>query len=1223
MRKNERGEIITILTIAAVVVMGIATVVTSSLLNNKNNKQTIKTKAMEPCSCRGGSYQGPGCADEGIEPGSPCGEEPPASESSSDSSPAAPDPCQDNCAVGCPGYNKPECDAGSSSSSSEKPSDECATPDDCNPGPGCTASCTGRPRKCNVRCPEAPAPTNPPASNVQNCGKGTHWEDSYERCVDDAAVPNSTDMNCGNGTCAGGETPANCPEDCSANNSDCENIKAQGGSDYDYKVCKGVVSSTCDPCSLFGGCFNQEDCDGLKTNPNYNKGTCFPSGTKILLSDWTTKEIQNIKVGDKVISYNLSANKTIADTVGQTFTHPNTGGGYYLLNNSLKVTGNHPVWVNNNEWREVSSLKTGDYLMDPKGDLVKIESIRFIPGVNTVYSLHLNGDDHNYFTEGFLVHNSAQNTGSKATGTDRAGCFLAGTEILTPYGGKKMIEDLKIGDTVLSYDVSGKQTAVNTITQTFTHPNTGGGYYLINNSLKVTGNHPIWVNNTSWKEASYLKIGDYLLDSHNNLVAVESIEKKPGIYTVYNLEVENTHTYFAGGILVHNKPKGAPRNCQPADCYDDCYGKCVTNGGGCYYCATNKQTVADQADAEGACGKYFSVGSESYRICLTGYVPPEPSKAPVPAASDEEYKAQKAKYEADKKAYGACVSRCNSEDYTGPTCTCPPEPVAPVPPVDKPDPIAQYEEDKIKYKVCIDNCSSDDYTGPMCKCGTPPVAPPGSKDAYDGQVAAYNDAKAAYDDCVDNKCRGCTVSKKKSTCGGEPQPPPTYEAYKKPVVVDPVTQYEADKAKFKACVDNCNSDDYFGTNCTCGSAPIPPAGTKDAYDIDMEKYYTAKQNFDECMAGPCTVEGYPVKCTNSIKKSTCGSEPPQPSIPDGGFLVSGKTKGPLPNVPPLPTEIDLAQVKAKYGLPPGAGDSFDCRGQPGVLGWQGNNCDKCGYAGWWGSGCDGFILSGGQVATKANDRFLINGPLSCYATQVQAVKTSCGNQVPVIITNDNAGDNLGNYKVAACKDETAQACYWLAPSVINGTIQVMSDPTMTICMYNPQTKEKPTCIKPVAGQPAAIAPRVAQPAAPAAAVPPALRVVIGDPNAARVDPKAAVPGNSAAYNQYLLDTAFAHPNDGLIMQTSAITGNAIEFCRTYIKNGAAESVENCGGPGGFKVNVQQLIKDNRCWPVGQPAACSIPIPNGAKCMKLENLNKPGSPFQNANAHAGCVFPSNQ
>jgi hypothetical protein len=39
-------------------------------------------------------------------------------------------------------------------------------------------------------------------------------------------------------------------------------------------------------------------------------------------------------------------------------------------------------------------------------------------------------------------------------------------------------------------------------------------------------------------------------------VAVSALAEMEGYRATYNIEVETHHDYFAGGVLVHNKPPG-------------------------------------------------------------------------------------------------------------------------------------------------------------------------------------------------------------------------------------------------------------------------------------------------------------------------------------------------------------------------------------------------------------------------------------------------------------------------------------------------------------------------------------------------------------------------------------------------------------------------------------------------------------------------------------------
>ena len=134
------------------------------------------------------------------------------------------------------------------------------------------------------------------------------------------------------------------------------------------------------------------------------------------------------------------------------------------------------------------------------------------------------------------------------------GCFSAGTKITMSDGTLKPIETICVGDWVAAYDPQEKKKIGARVVETFHHtPDEMSDYYLIvNGSLKVTPNHPMFVNG-KWKDAGELQIGDSLWNNKGKNVIVRSIDKVFQRIAVYNLEVDKYHTYFAGGLLVHNK----------------------------------------------------------------------------------------------------------------------------------------------------------------------------------------------------------------------------------------------------------------------------------------------------------------------------------------------------------------------------------------------------------------------------------------------------------------------------------------------------------------------------------------------------------------------------------------------------------------------------------------------------------------------------------------------
>lgn len=133
-------------------------------------------------------------------------------------------------------------------------------------------------------------------------------------------------------------------------------------------------------------------------------------------------------------------------------------------------------------------------------------------------------------------------------------CFLAGTKIPMADGSYKNIEDVEIGDIVVSYDEEKSNIVNSEVSFVFKHNSEemDEGYLIVNNILKVTPNHPLFINGR-WIEARNLKIGDQLYNINTEKVLVTSIEKVSGQVPTYNLEINNYHTYFAENILVHNK----------------------------------------------------------------------------------------------------------------------------------------------------------------------------------------------------------------------------------------------------------------------------------------------------------------------------------------------------------------------------------------------------------------------------------------------------------------------------------------------------------------------------------------------------------------------------------------------------------------------------------------------------------------------------------------------
>lgn len=149
--------------------------------------------------------------------------------------------------------------------------------------------------------------------------------------------------------------------------------------------------------------FDGEDHKYLSEWTKGGKSGCFLPGTRILMADGEYKEIQTVKPGDTIISFNLRNQKYTENKVAKLLIHPPIKGEYLLVNHKLLVTPNHPIWANNYGWKRAEDLMVGDILLTPSGKQITVKTMQIFAGENTVYHLKIENEHHNYFAEDILA----------------------------------------------------------------------------------------------------------------------------------------------------------------------------------------------------------------------------------------------------------------------------------------------------------------------------------------------------------------------------------------------------------------------------------------------------------------------------------------------------------------------------------------------------------------------------------------------------------------------------------------------------------------------------------------------------------------------------------------------------------------------------------------------------------------------------------------------------
>lgn len=137
-------------------------------------------------------------------------------------------------------------------------------------------------------------------------------------------------------------------------------------------------------------------------------------------------------------------------------------------------------------------------------------------------------------------------------------CFVAGTEVQTDRG-LVPIEDIQIGDLVLSEDDKTGEQAYKPVTNRFINPDKTTLSITIERvdgqreTFTVTDNHPYMTTN-GWVEAGDLKANMEVELANQETATIVAIASSAEKVDTFNIEVADFHTYFVGDsqVLVHN-----------------------------------------------------------------------------------------------------------------------------------------------------------------------------------------------------------------------------------------------------------------------------------------------------------------------------------------------------------------------------------------------------------------------------------------------------------------------------------------------------------------------------------------------------------------------------------------------------------------------------------------------------------------------------------------------
>ncbi|MGP4010195.1 polymorphic toxin-type HINT domain-containing protein [Streptomyces sp. 4N124] len=149
----------------------------------------------------------------------------------------------------------------------------------------------------------------------------------------------------------------------------------------------------------------------------------FLPGTKVLLADGSTKPIEKVKLGDKVVTTDPKAGKaTVREIAGTIVTEDDKSFSDLTVKDAsgraqaLVATTTHPFWVESEQaWIKAGELEPGMTLHTPSGDTVDVTANRRFEERQRTHDLTVTGI-HAYYVLADATPVLVHNCGGEVTG---------------------------------------------------------------------------------------------------------------------------------------------------------------------------------------------------------------------------------------------------------------------------------------------------------------------------------------------------------------------------------------------------------------------------------------------------------------------------------------------------------------------------------------------------------------------------------------------------------------------------------------------------------------------------------------------------------------------------------------------------------------------------------------------------------------------------------------
>ena len=298
--------------------------------------------------------------------------------------------------------------------------------------------------------------------------------------------------------------------------------------------------------------------------PDHNQ--CIFEDENVYMMNGSVKKIKHVKVGDTVMNFDPKTGERGYATVTNVLSKQTNKQMWTVETSTATITATYDHrFITPNGWVTLEKLNENDYIgvsdLKPpvqgwkRGDLIFTQILRKTPvSKKAICDITTDSVHQSFFCEGFGVHNSPRNCYQ---------CIWKEEPVLMGDNTWKKIKDIKIGDTVVSFNPETLMTSTTKVVNHFVKTTNKTIIELstvANRKIIVTQDHKI-MTKYGWQEAQYIQIGtEVAIWLSPNTIVHSPIKSKTVLSTLeiadITTESEN-HSFIAGqGFCVHNSSMG-------------------------------------------------------------------------------------------------------------------------------------------------------------------------------------------------------------------------------------------------------------------------------------------------------------------------------------------------------------------------------------------------------------------------------------------------------------------------------------------------------------------------------------------------------------------------------------------------------------------------------------------------------------------------------------------